>query len=208
VDRTQQVIDCLQRWDDEDQAGRRASASNVCGDRTDLIPEVAALSEIRVSVELNRPAYVYIVWIDTEGTVSPQYPWIDHDWGRRDAEGKAAKFELPRFEGAWGAWTMGPGEPGLETMVLLCRDEPLPESVDLAGMLRGLGKVPLDGQDANAVSWFENGKTVRGEKQRAPLAKAVEGGNSLERINREIHRRVRDHFEYTRTITYGNAGGK
>jgi serine/threonine protein kinase len=164
--------------------------------------------EIRVSVELNSPAYIYILWIDTEGKVSPQYPWIDHDWTRRDAEVRAERFELPRFEGAWGAWRMGPGEPGLETMVLLCREEPLPATVDLEGILRGLGKVPLDGQDAGAISWFENGNTVRNEKQRAPLAKAVEGGNPLERVNREIHLRVKDHFDYTRTITYGNTGGK
>jgi CHAT domain-containing protein len=126
------------------------------------------------------------VWIDTEGNVTPQYPWIDHDWSRREAEVKAAKFELPQLDGQWEHWEMGPGEPGLETMVLLCRDEPLPESVDLAGMLRGLGKVPLDGQDASAVSWFENGKTVRGEKQRAPLAKAVRG-RQLARAHQPRH---------------------
>ena len=126
-----------------------------------------------------------------------------------EPETKAAKFELPRFEGAWGAWTMGPGEPGLETMMLLCRDErlPGPETVDLEIMLRGIGRMPLNGQNPGAVSWFENGRTVRDEKTRAPLA-VVEGGNSLDRINREIHRRVKDHFEYTRTFTYGNTGGK
>jgi hypothetical protein len=93
-------------------------------------------------------------------------------------------------------------------MVLLCRDARLPEDVDLAGMLGRFDPQPLEGQDPRAVAWFENGETVRDEPQRAPLTKPVEGGNPLERLNREIHRRVKGQFDYTRTITYGNEGNR
>ena len=51
MDRTEQLIDCLQRWDEEDQAGRRASASSVCGERTDLVAELVALSDFRGRLE-------------------------------------------------------------------------------------------------------------------------------------------------------------
>ena len=31
---------------------------------------------------------------------------------------------MPKLKGKWGFWPMGPGKPGLETMVLMCRTEP------------------------------------------------------------------------------------
>ncbi len=164
--------------------------------------------EIRVEAKLNRLAYVYLVWIDTEGAVTPMYPWIDGDWNRREPEAKASRFQLPQLNGKWGAWPMGPGKPGLETMVLLCRDDLLPEDVDLKALLGTFGPQPFAGQDRHAVSWFENGTTVRDEAQRAPLTTPVEGSNPLERLNSEIHKRAKGHFGYTRAITYGNEGGE
>jgi serine/threonine protein kinase len=162
--------------------------------------------EVRVLIDLNRPAYAYLIWVDTDGKVTPMYPWIDGDWKRRSPEEKAAKFRLPQLNGRWGHWPMGPGKAGLETMVVLCRDEPLPEEVDVGQMLGEFGRQSLAGQLPGAVAWFENGVTVTDEPQRAPLTKAVEGGNPLERVNREIQRRVKGHFSYTRAITYVNEG--
>jgi hypothetical protein len=101
---------------------------------------------------------------------------------------------------------MGPGKRGLETMVLLCRDDPLLEDVDLKGILGRFGPQPLAGQDVTTVAWFENGEAVHDEPQRAPLTKAGEGGNPLEQLNREVQRRAQGHFSYTRAITYGNEG--
>jgi serine/threonine protein kinase len=164
--------------------------------------------EIRVKAELNRPAYVYLVWIDSAGEVAPMYPWIDGDWKRRGPEVKAATFELPQLNGEWEVWKMGPGKAGLETMVLLCRDDVLPTDVDLAGILGQFGPQPLEGQDVGAVAWFENGNMVRDEARRAPLVKPVQGGNPLERFNREVQRRVKGQFGYTRAITYGNEGDR
>jgi hypothetical protein len=163
---------------------------------------------IRVKAELNRPAYVYLVWIDSAGEVTPMYPWIAGDWKRRQPEEKAATFKLPQVNGEWEWWPMGPGKRGLETMVLLCRDEVLPVDVDLKGLLGRFGPQPLAGQDVGAVAWFENGDTVRDEQQRAPLTTPVKGGNPLERLNREVQRRVKEHFSYTRAITYGNEGDR
>jgi hypothetical protein len=149
-----------------------------------------------------------VVWLDSEGKVTPMYPWIDGDWKRRGPDEKAMAFRLPRLNGGWEWWRMGPGKPGLETILLLCRTEPLPEGVDLRELLGEFGPQPFAGQPRETVAWFENGETVRDEPLRAPLAQPVEGGNPLERLNREIHRRVRDQFACTRAITYGNEGGE
>jgi serine/threonine protein kinase len=164
--------------------------------------------QVRVHVKLNRPAYVYLVWIDSAGKVMPMYPWIDGDWKKRGPEEKGAEFRLPRVKGEPAHWEMGPGKPGLETIVLLCRDDPLPEDKDLAALLGKFGPVPLEGQDAGAVAWFENGEMVRDEPQRAPLVKPVVEGNPLERLNREVQRRVKGEFSYTRAITYGYLGDR
>src|SRR5205823_3571608 len=135
-------------------------------------------------------------------------PWLKGDWKRRDREEKKAGYRLPQLNGAWGQWPMGPGKRGLETMVLLCRDEPLPQDVDLKALLGQFGPQPLAGQDAGVVAWFENGDVVRDEPVRAPVAEPEEDGNSLERLNREVQRRVKGHFSYTRAISYGNLGDR
>jgi serine/threonine protein kinase len=163
---------------------------------------------IRVEAKLNRPTYVYLVWIDTAGEVTPMYPWLDGHWDRREPEEKAQEVQMPRLKGNWVFWPMGPGKPGLETMVLMCRDEPLPADVDLKGMLRNFGPQPFDGQDPHTIAWFERGATVRNEPTRAPLTTPVEGTDPLERINAEIHKRVKGVFRYTRAITYGNEGDR
>jgi serine/threonine protein kinase len=166
---------------------------------------------IRVHAELSRPACVYLVWIDSSGAVTPMYPWIDGDWKRRGPEKKSKSYHLPRVNDEWEWWEMGPGRSGLEMMALLCREGPLPESVDLAALLGRFDPRPLAGEDGQTVAWFKNGEMVLDEKPRTPrgpLARPVKGGNPVERLNRELHRRVRGHFVLTRTITYGNEGDR
>ena len=38
---------------------------------------------LRIEARLNRPAYVYVVWIDSQGRASPVYPWTPGDWASR-----------------------------------------------------------------------------------------------------------------------------
>jgi hypothetical protein len=163
---------------------------------------------IRLHGELNRPAYVYLVWIDSAGEVTPMYLWRKGDEKRLEWQANKTTFKIPQVDEGWGEWKMGPGKRGLETMVLLCRDEPLPNDVDLAELLGPFGPQSLAGQDAGVVAWFENGETVQDEPKRAPLATPVKGGNPLERLNREVYRRVKEHFPYTLAITYGNEGDR
>src|SRR5439155_19645794 len=37
---------------------------------------------MRIEVQLNRPAYVYVVWLDTDGKATPLFPW-DEEWSKR-----------------------------------------------------------------------------------------------------------------------------
>ncbi len=47
---------------------------------------VHADDEIRIEARLDRPAYLYLFWLGSEGKVAPLYPWKDHDWSTRPAE--------------------------------------------------------------------------------------------------------------------------
>ena len=60
---------------------------------------VRADDEIRIEARLDRPAYLYLFWIGSEGKVAPLYPWKDHDWSARPAEErKVTGVELPEID--------------------------------------------------------------------------------------------------------------
>jgi tRNA A-37 threonylcarbamoyl transferase component Bud32 len=165
--------------------------------------------QVRILVDLNRRAYLYVLWIDTRGEVKPVYPWIEGEWSQRAPEKPVARLRLPEAEGGWGWWEVEPGPAGLETLVLLARETPLPAHVDLAAELADLGEQPPADREGLSVAWFENGEVVRDEPTRAANLKAVQGSVSpLERVNAEVQRRVGGHFTYTRAVTFGNLGGK
>src|SRR5205823_1444318 len=99
-------------------------------------------------------------------------------------------------------WKMARGPAGLETMLLLCRDTPLPTSVDLKTLLARLGPQPLREEAATAVAWFENGCLVRDERQRQPnfrwapdLEHIIDESSPLEHINSQVQMRVGKYFQ-------------
>jgi hypothetical protein len=59
---------------------------------------VRADDEIRIEARLDRPAYVYLFWLGSEGKVAPLYPWRDHDWSTRPSqERKVTGAEVPEI---------------------------------------------------------------------------------------------------------------
>jgi serine/threonine protein kinase len=175
--------------------------------------------QIQIEVRLNRPAYVYVMWIDSEGVVGPVYPWIEGDWKRRRAEKPVQELVLPdRHIGVAppGGWKGPPtykvekGPAGMETMLLLVRSTPLPESVDLNAALAGLGEQKRNNRDElNEVAWFEDGRLVRDEEGRAfNLKETQEAQNPVLRLQNTLRNRLGERFEYTRAVTFGNQGGK
>jgi serine/threonine protein kinase len=162
--------------------------------------------EVRVVAELNRPAYLYVLWIDTRGKVLPVYPWLEGEWGRRpDQERPVQRLGLPEKPG--DVWPILPGPAGMEALVLLARETPLQREVDLAKALGDRGPQPL--LDEMDVAWFENGELVRDEPERGPnLKEPGEGSNPVLRTQGLLRERLKDlGFTYTRAITFANRGG-
>jgi serine/threonine protein kinase len=161
--------------------------------------------EVRVVAELNRPAYLYVLWIDTRGKVGPVYPWLGGEWERPEQERAVQRLSLPEKPG--DIWPIKPGPAGMEALVLLAREAPLSPEVDLAKALGDLGPQPL--LDEMDVAWFENGELVRGEPERAPnLKEARPGSSPVLRTQGALQERLKGlGFTYTRAVTFANRGG-
>jgi serine/threonine protein kinase len=122
--------------------------------------------QIRLNVNLNEAAYLYLLWIDSEGTTSPIYPWAPGDWGSRPANEPMVKsLSLP--EASDHGWPLE-GAAGMETLVVLARKTPLPKQLDLQVYFQNLPLQPV--QDPRAIAWFHDGKlvTAKQDSVRAP----------------------------------------
>jgi serine/threonine protein kinase len=170
------------------------------GDRLGLPDTLPVLNgeSLRAEVQLNRPAYVYLVWLSSEGKVDPLYPW-EPTWGFQSppvlppAQGPLPALgclaglslslpQLPQqprrqlFSPAElptelpSGWEMEMGTPpGLDTFVLLARDTPLPNDVDLRRRIGRWPPAPLT--DRRQFDWLsiEDGHWVRLDPARPPV---------------------------------------
>jgi hypothetical protein len=168
---------------------------------------------IRVEVSLNQPAHIYLLWLDSEGTVTPLYPW---NLGPKIRE-KQLVFppELPpRAEVISPAaqkdhkgmgWVMG-GKSGLDTILLLARRNPLPPTFKFTD---ALGEVPValglrDHQEC-AVRGGDEGQPLSQvvmDQQRAPESEA----RAIDEPLLRMMNRLRAHFPLVRAVRFAHEG--
>jgi serine/threonine-protein kinase len=95
---------------------------------------------IRVDARMSRAAYLYVLGVDRAGQVLPLYPWEGGEWKRRPREERpTARWSLPPRDapdGRFAGLEIDEGNDGM-TLVLLARETPLPERVDLEKLLMG-----------------------------------------------------------------------
>jgi hypothetical protein len=100
-------------------------------------------AELMLQVNLNRPAFVYLIWITSRGEAKPLYPWENFDWTTPLADKKIKSLLLPP-PGPEGGRQCYPVDTGLgtETAALLARDEQLwPDFTPrLERLFKGLAK--------------------------------------------------------------------
>jgi hypothetical protein len=80
-------------------------------------------THLYLEARLRRPAYVYLVWIDTEGKLYPMHGWQKGSWKPDGSLAPADRVELP----VAGKAIPLEGAAGTETVVLLARERPLTE---------------------------------------------------------------------------------
>jgi hypothetical protein len=156
--------------------------------------------QIRVEAEANRPAYLYIIWIGTDGAPKPVYPWKPGDWAPFKHEQRTANISLP--EPVDGGWPME-GGPGMETLVLLGRDEPI-SAVAIQDLFGDLPKQRL--QNSRSLVWFDQGQFSR-EKTRSPQFFNVEDLNDpILTTQRRLSERFQPYFPLFRAVSFANEG--
>ena len=78
----------------------------------DALP-LKVMDQIQVELELRRPMFVYVVWINSAGKALPVYPWRQFEWDQRPAEEQSVEGLKKLPEGAVeDGWEMDEGAPG------------------------------------------------------------------------------------------------
>ena len=161
---------------------------------------------MNLEVQLEQPAYVYLVWLDCEGQVVPLYPWNHDALEVKDINvsppvRKASKtINNPPIGAGWKFGKKG----GVETVLLLARRTPLDEGTRLGPLvgsvpppkLRNPGEVAVLGLDrgVGAVSTLLAQNRGTDEEVRA-----------LDEPLRAAMVRLHDHFEFIRAVRFAHA---
>ena len=164
---------------------------------------------VAVQVNLDRPAYCYVVWIEANGTVDPVYPWIPGKWEERPAEEQPVRhFRQPKGPDSWHTLEGGPA--GMHTLLLLVRDTPLPRDVDLRAELEGAAPQRMPWRKPQATAWFENGELVR--RDAAPTSDPDDGKSDapVRVLQEQLRSRLGPGggklFQYTRAVSFASRG--
>jgi hypothetical protein len=157
---------------------------------------------IRVEAQLNRPAYIYLIWIAADGQVSPVYPWHPGDWNQpAKNERTAGHVSLP--EEIDSGWPVD-GGPGMETVVLLAREESLSADLDLKLMLTGLPKQRL--QDEHALVWLDQGELSTSRTRAPKFFNPAQLDDPVLQTQKLISQRLKSHFPLIRSVSFANKG--
>jgi eukaryotic-like serine/threonine-protein kinase len=113
---------------------------------------------VHVEAQLNQPAYVYLLWLDSQGKVTLLSPRDDGKFGSRPSDGSARERMHSPEAVDEGHRMSGPG--GLETLLLLASHTPLPPGTDLAGLIGSFPPTPLRDEREFAVRGFDEGQPV------------------------------------------------
>jgi serine/threonine protein kinase len=188
----------IRLWDDNnpDRRGLRLSDAGALpiklGDR------------VRVEARLNRNGYIYVLWIDAAGVISPVYPWKAGKWNSRPAdEVPVDRLDLPSEKAAEG-WEMTTKTRGMETLVMLVAEKPLAEDAHLKNLLTGLP--PQKEQQLRAAVWFENGEVVVNDKDRAPSFEVKVINDPVLQTQQLVKEKLQPHFAYTRAVSFAYQG--
>jgi hypothetical protein len=168
--------------------------------------------QVRTEVELIRPAYLYVVYLDNQGEATPLFPWRNYDWKDLPAEEPRTTLVLPPDrDGVPQGAPIPDGPSGIDTYLLLAREQPLPAGFDVEGLFRGLSPQKGPPRPPGAV-WYRNGEEDRGrerDKRRFEPAREIEGDPLLQ-LQALLKGRLRQEFGYSRAVcfTFQGSGQK
>jgi hypothetical protein len=154
-----------------------------------------------LEVQLQQPAFAYLVWIDSAGRVLPLYPWNNESLEITDADQPPPQRRLSTriFSPLLGRnWTFGK-QAGTETVLLLARRTPLPSDVQLGKLLAASPPPQILAEPHRATAASIRGPGIPGSPNVTagmpasdlPLARFIEP--------------LGDHFELIRAVQFAHA---
>jgi hypothetical protein len=165
--------------------------------------------QVQVEVRLNQPAHVYLLWLDSEGVVTPLYPWnagvrlVHKDLAAPPPEVPPQAVVRSPGEVAQGWKVLG--RSGLDTILLLARREPLPAAVALAERVGRLPATPFHNPHEWAVRGSDPDQPVGWLNLGGDRAPAVEAAKIDDPLL-EVMARLREHFEVVRAVRFAHQG--
>ncbi len=160
---------------------------------------------LRIEAKTERPAYLYVVWIDTQGIAQPVYPWKPGHWEILPTlETPTNSLRLPPDGGGseWGYPVQGGA--GMETLVFLARDTPLPRGVVVKDLFANLP--PQSIPDGQLLVWLEGGARAD-NATRAPNFGGEKPLNSqADKLKHLLEQRLKPHFPLFRAVSLANSG--
>jgi serine/threonine protein kinase len=160
---------------------------------------------LRIEATTNRPAYLYLVWIDTQGLALPVYPWKPGHWELLPASEKPSrslKFP-PDAEGRAGGY-MVRGRAGMETLVFLARTTPLPPELPLKALFADLPAQPI--QNGQMLVWLEKGEHSGSDGRSLDFDNVKPMNNQAAKLKQQLEQRLKSHFELFRAVSLANRG--
>jgi hypothetical protein len=184
-------------WDAKDPARQRRGLSEL-----GTLP-LKPGDQVRLEAEVQPAAFLYLLWIDTEGVATPIYPWRGTWKTGPVLEEPRTRLSFP--EEAGKAATIPPMGHGMETVVLLACDRAL--NVDLEPLLKGLPP-QRPWQNERAAVWFQNGEIVTTEPDRAPqfFENLQEINDPVLRVQQLLKEKVQPHVRFSRAVSFAKKG--
>jgi hypothetical protein len=174
----------------------------------DALP-LKVMDQVQVELDLNRPMFAYVIWIDSSGAAVPIYPWRNFQWNERPtSEQTVGQLKLPEGAAEDG-WEMDEGAAGMETLLLLARESKLSAEgeKELRAALGALGQQAMQDGKTDAAVWFENGVVVTAEKGRAPKSfDATRIDDPVLRTQGVLRDKLGSQFGYTRAVSFAFRG--
>jgi hypothetical protein len=162
--------------------------------------------QFRIAARTDRPAYLYLFWIDTEGHAAPVYPWQPGKWGTRPADERpVAELELPPT--AAKGYTISGDRPGMETLILVARTERLALTDEqIRGWFAGLpAQRPF--QNPESAVWCEDGRIVTGDDSRRPRGfEETDIADPVLRVQGLLRERIGPHAAGTAAVSFARLG--
>jgi len=160
----------------------------------------------RIEASVDKPAYIYLFWIDANGRADPMYPWDDWDKvGTAMDEKPVTRISLPENPGQ--GLKFKPAATGLDTLLMLARQEPLKASADEMRLwfadLTPLHPLPAGWDTYRA--WFDNFHLRKGDNLRAPKFEQEGLGLPSLRLQGELRERLKDKAAMVRAVSFAAA---